>query len=421
MFFLQFIIFLLSLNLFNRKNVILFEPTQNNTECTQREYVHDDSYFEKPLLVYYSHKDRHFDAIYAMEYIEVLADTQAIVHEILYTDAYKIADVRYAVERMLHDQKGDLTKPLPDDETKYMTENGEIFEFDSAENTCCVLKDPDTCHFHNQKNFDELVKKNKDAITIINRSDDPGRLKVFKPVDGYLYKKEKSCVRQLLDDNITPFPFKVAKALDRSIYRNMEFEVWQDSRKESRQKWCDIDEKFIIYEGDPRLSPYSVPYYCDFGYVIDEFSCDKIDDIDYTKGKMNSLAGYDIFEPQMHPPYDQVDHIVMPVHQMHYNDQNYRPNHNNRGNGHRVNQHRETYYNQNRYNNQNRNNHYNNHQNRNDHYNNHQYVEQDVHVYNQNQQQQQQQQQVYNQQVPVSKHYRIVHSIIKLIYSSFSS
>lgn len=32
---------------------------------------------------------------------------------------------------------------------------------------------------------------------------------------------------------ITPFPFKVAKALDPDIYRNIEFDSWNDKRKEN--------------------------------------------------------------------------------------------------------------------------------------------------------------------------------------------
>lgn len=31
---------------------------------------------------------------------------------------------------------------------------------------------------------------------------------------------------------ITPFPYKVAKALDPDIYRNIEFDSWSDNRKE---------------------------------------------------------------------------------------------------------------------------------------------------------------------------------------------
>ena len=152
-----------------------------------------------------------------------------------------MADVKYAVERMLHDQDEEVTLPLPDDPKKYKTASGDIFPFDSADETHCVLKDPKTCHFHNTEDFEEIVNENKDAITIINRSDDPGRLKIFKPIDGFLYNKEKSCVRQLLDEKITPFPYKVAKALDPSIYRNTEFELWSENRKEQRLKWLDVN------------------------------------------------------------------------------------------------------------------------------------------------------------------------------------
>lgn len=157
----------------------------------------------------------------------------------MYSSVFKLPDVKYAVERMLHDQEEEFTVQLPDDPTRYKTADGEVVQFDLPENTDCVLKDPKTCHFHNQVDFEEVVNENKDAITIINRSDDPGRLKIFKPIDGFLYKKDKSCVRQLLDEKITPFPYKVAKALDPSIYRNTEFELWSENRKEQRIKWLD--------------------------------------------------------------------------------------------------------------------------------------------------------------------------------------
>lgn len=163
----------------------------------------------------------------------------AIVYNILYTNVFKLPDVPYAVERMLHDQEEMSTLPLPDDPSRYKTQSGEIVSFDSSSVTDCVLKDPKTCHFHNQVDFEEVVMENKDAITVINRTDEPGRLKIFKPIDGFLHKMDKSCVRQLLDERITPFPYKVAKALDRSIYRNTEFELWSEHRKEQRMKWLD--------------------------------------------------------------------------------------------------------------------------------------------------------------------------------------
>lgn len=33
---------------------------------------------------------------------------------------------------------------------------------------------------------------------------------------------------------IAPFPYKVAKALDPDIYRNIEFDMWSDNRKKRK-------------------------------------------------------------------------------------------------------------------------------------------------------------------------------------------
>lgn len=88
---------------------------------------------------------------------------------------------------MLHDQDEQVTLPLADDPLKYQTASGEIIPFDSHSQTDCVLKDPKTCHFHNQVDFEEIVNERKDAITVINQKNEPGRMKVFKPIDGFLY------------------------------------------------------------------------------------------------------------------------------------------------------------------------------------------------------------------------------------------
>lgn len=36
---------------------------------------------------------------------------------------------------------------------------------------------------------------------------------------------------------ITPFPYKVAKALDPDIYRNIEYDSWSEMRKEQRLRY----------------------------------------------------------------------------------------------------------------------------------------------------------------------------------------
>jgi hypothetical protein len=38
-------------------------------------------------------------------------------------------------------------------------------------------------------------------------------------------------VKELLAQGATPFPYKVAKALDQNIYRNIEFDTWNDIRR----------------------------------------------------------------------------------------------------------------------------------------------------------------------------------------------
>lgn len=42
-----------------------------------------------------------------------------------------------------------------------------------------------------------------------------------------------------------PVPYKVLKALDSTIYRNVEFDVWLDSRKGIFGKWK--AEKLFLY------------------------------------------------------------------------------------------------------------------------------------------------------------------------------
>jgi hypothetical protein len=50
-------------------------------------------------------------------------------------------------------------------------------------------------------------------------------------------KEYKDCedmnvnVKELLAQGATPFPYKVAKALDQNIYRNIEFDIWNDFRR----------------------------------------------------------------------------------------------------------------------------------------------------------------------------------------------
>lgn len=43
-------------------------------------------------------------------------------------------------------------------------------------------------------------------------------------------------VKELLDLGITPFPYKVAKSLDVDIYRNVEYDTWNEYRKGKKKQ-----------------------------------------------------------------------------------------------------------------------------------------------------------------------------------------
>jgi hypothetical protein len=50
----------------------------------------------------------------------------------------------------------------------------------------------------------------------------------------YKYHEDANVnVKELLAQGATPFPYKVAKALDPNIYRNIEFDIWNDFRRGS--------------------------------------------------------------------------------------------------------------------------------------------------------------------------------------------
>lgn len=219
----------------SRKNVILFEPKTKGAI-----YVSNDDYDNKnPFLVFYSDKDKHFDSIFTLDYVENLANSQAVAYEILYSGVYQLPDIEFATERMLHDQCQNNPSSLPEDSNKYLTATGKICEFDSHLKTKCVLKDPKTCHFHNRKNFEEIVGETINTVTTLYDPNDPSKVRYYKPIEGFLHDKKRSCVRQLLDEGITPYPYKVAKALDVNIYRNTEFEQWSEKRREQRLKWLE--------------------------------------------------------------------------------------------------------------------------------------------------------------------------------------
>ncbi|XP_063704192.1 uncharacterized protein LOC134833704 [Culicoides brevitarsis] len=210
-----------------KANVIVFEPYMRG-----KYLVKHRKNFTRMIRVFFT-APCHYDSVYTKNYIEKAAFCQAVVYEILYERVFKLPDVKYAIERMLYDQEG---KTVEDDEHKATTQDGREFIFDKADNTNCVLGDYKLCHFHNEAGFSaeiEKVKAKEEERSLAMKEEMMPR--IF-PTDYFLYESKISCVRQLLNASIAPFPYKVAKALDTSIYRNIEFDSWADWRREVKVK-----------------------------------------------------------------------------------------------------------------------------------------------------------------------------------------
>ncbi|PSN53356.1 hypothetical protein C0J52_04093 [Blattella germanica] len=60
------------------------------------------------------------------------------------------------------------------------------------------------------------------------------------------YRDELTNVKELLAQGITPFPYKVAKALDQNTYRNIEFDIWNDYRRELKFGWYRNNGEFQV-------------------------------------------------------------------------------------------------------------------------------------------------------------------------------
>ncbi|CAH2233662.1 jg10628 [Pararge aegeria aegeria] len=189
---------------------------------------------------------------------------RALVYEVLYDGVYQLKDLPYAVEKMLHDK-------VPSNHIEYfMSENVErrkkqkerakIFieasneEDKDRNNNTLALK----CKHHTEDLERASLLKESMSIFVFNRS---------------LIQLENVCMnclnvnsaKDLLDNGITPFPYKVAKALDPDIYRNIEFDVWSELRREMRfgARYCDGTTLQVGVKCLCKLQPeQSVPYQC---------------------------------------------------------------------------------------------------------------------------------------------------------------
>ncbi|XP_067852845.1 putative bifunctional UDP-N-acetylglucosamine transferase and deubiquitinase ALG13 [Heptranchias perlo] len=151
--------------------------------------------FEKMILLCCSNNG-HYDSVFTKQFQGHAATCQAVVYEMLYRDVFGVdeEELRAAVE--LFRSHGKKTRrgstSQGNDDAEYFSEK--VLRKNDAENS-------------DQESSPE-EKTAKPGAEEIKTVDSPSKM---------------------------PFPFKVLKALDSEIYRNVEFDVWLDSRKEQQK------------------------------------------------------------------------------------------------------------------------------------------------------------------------------------------
>lgn len=117
----------------------------------------------------------------------------ALLYKVLYEDVFGLSEVNFAVEEMLHSKSYNYQRSKTAVLHKLTLET--VPEEDA----------PDHCHVTNMKT--------------------------------------------LIQEGVTPFPYKVAKCLDADIYRNIEFDIWSDQRRRKSKFQFTIDShrKHLIH------------------------------------------------------------------------------------------------------------------------------------------------------------------------------
>ncbi|XP_067327814.1 UDP-N-acetylglucosamine transferase subunit ALG13 [Anolis sagrei] len=159
-------------------------------------YATDNGFEEKILLC--SSSNGHYDSVYSKQFQANAAICQAVLYEILYKDVFKVdeEELRTALE---------------------------MFRSGSKKNRNSTSVESEEANF-------EALPERGFRSSPEKRLDDWER---FEPAN----QLEENCKQGVeeakpLENPKMPFPYKVLKALDPEIYRNIEFDVWLDSRKE---------------------------------------------------------------------------------------------------------------------------------------------------------------------------------------------
>ncbi|XP_036768512.1 putative bifunctional UDP-N-acetylglucosamine transferase and deubiquitinase ALG13 isoform X1 [Manis pentadactyla] len=153
-------------------------------------YVTDNGYEDKILLCYSS--NGHYDLVHSKEFQSSAAVCQAVLYEILYKDVFGVdeEELKTAVQLFRSSSKKNRNNVTGSEDN--LTDSKSSTQDRTEElGACC-----------DAENIPEEYNEGTDEAK------SPG------------------------NQSKMPFPYKVLKALDPEIYRNVEFDVWLDSRKE---------------------------------------------------------------------------------------------------------------------------------------------------------------------------------------------
>nr|CAH7768644.1 unnamed protein product [Callosobruchus chinensis] len=165
------------------RDIIIFNATE------QKVYDATKRNEDKAILLCFMDKD-HYDAVYRKDQIAVAGFCQSMVYKLLYEEVFQMPRVDEIVHNMLYER------------TTFSTQ---------AEME--LLK--------------QQIKVEQEAGP--SSRPDPVWPDVQEPL------------------TVAPFPFKVAKALDPNIYRNIEYDTWGEVRRELRlSQWYYGDDKLIL-------------------------------------------------------------------------------------------------------------------------------------------------------------------------------
>ncbi|XP_073919443.1 LOW QUALITY PROTEIN: UDP-N-acetylglucosamine transferase subunit ALG13 [Castor canadensis] len=171
--------------IYNRDFILYHHPGKPPT------YVTNNGYEDKILLCYSS--NGHYDSVYPKQFQSSAAICQAVLYEILYKDVFVVD------EEALHTAV-------------------ELFRSGSRKNKNNAVTGSEDSHIDYKSSTQDRAEECGAYCSV---EDIP---------EGCSQGTEESKSPENLSKML--FPYKVLKALDPEIYRNVEFDVWLDSRKE---------------------------------------------------------------------------------------------------------------------------------------------------------------------------------------------